>query len=138
MSEITASQVTGDDIVSELIRNADAGLFKLRYTVLVPCIFNVYLHPRDHELIKPIVELLQQEAARALQEHLADLNKPRSKSPLAKRLGLTGEGGIEYKILEKQWIIQFHEDQEERLRPGEIEIFRSWAVRVRRISEPGR
>ena len=123
MSEIVAGQITGDDIISELIRNADAGWFKLRYTILVPCIFNVYLYPRDHELIKPIVELIQQEAARALQEHLDDLNKPRSKNPLAKRLGLGAEQPPEYKILEKKWIIQFHEDQEERLRSGEIEIY---------------
>src|ERR1700734_532613 len=81
MAKSVASQITGDDIISELIRNADAGAFKVRYTVLVPCIFNVYLHPR------------------------------------------AGEPRPEYKILEKQWMIQFHGDQEERLRPGEIEIY---------------
>jgi hypothetical protein len=123
MSEIVASQITGDDIISELIRNADAGWFKVRYTILVPCVFNVYLHPRDHELIKPIVGLIEEEAARALQEHLARLNKPRIALPLVKRLGFTGEPRPEYKILEKQWMIQFHGDQEERLRPGEIEIY---------------
>ena len=123
MSEIVASQITGDDIISELIRNADAGWFKVRFTILVPCIFNVYLHPRDHELIKPIEELIQEEAARALQEHLADLNKARLAHPIAKRFGLAAKPGAEYKILEKEWIIQFHGDQEERLRPGEIEIY---------------
>jgi hypothetical protein len=123
MSEIVASQITGDDIISELIRNADAGLFKVRYTILVPCIFNVCLHPRDHELIKPIVGLIEEEAARALQEHLASLNKRRIAHPLVKRLGFSGEARPEYKILEKQWMIQFHGDQEERLRPGEIEIY---------------
>ena len=80
MTEIVAGQITGDDIISELIRNADAGWFKVRYTILVPCIFNVYLHPRDHELIQPIVDLIQEEAARALQEHLSRLNKPRSRT----------------------------------------------------------
>jgi hypothetical protein len=123
MTEGVAGQITGDDIISELIRNADAGLFKVRYTVLVPCIFNVYLHPRDHDLIKPIVELIEEEAVRALQEHLSGLNKPRTAHPLAKRLGLAGETRPEYKILEKRWMIQFHADHEERLQPGEIEIY---------------
>jgi hypothetical protein len=118
-----ASQITGDDIISELIRNADAGSFKVRYTILVPCIFNVYLHPRDYELIQPIAELIQEEAVRALKEHLSDLNKPRTPRPFGKRLGSVGEPRPEYKILEKQWMIQFHGDQEERLRPGEIEIY---------------
>ncbi len=121
MAESVASQITGDDIISELIRNADAGAFKVRYTILLPCIFNVYLHPRDHELIHPIVDLIREEAVRALQEHLSRLNKPGT--TLAKRFGLAGEPRPEYKILEKQWIIQFHADQEERLRPAEIEIY---------------
>jgi hypothetical protein len=116
-----ANQITGDDIISELIRNADAGWFKVRYTVLVPCIFNVYLQPRDYELIQPVAELIREEAVRALQEHLANLNKPRTARPFGKRSA--GEARPEYKILEKQWVIQFHSDQEERLRPGEIEIY---------------
>jgi hypothetical protein len=118
MAEIVASQITGDDIISELIRNADAGRFKVRYTILVPCIFNVYLHRKDYELIQPIAELIQDEAVRALKEHLSTLNKPRTARPFGKR-----EPRPEYKILEKQWLIQFHGDQEERLRPGEIEIY---------------
>ena len=123
MTKSVASQITGDDIISELIRNADAGWFKVRYTILVPCIFNVYLHPRDYELIQPIAELIREEAVRALKEHLSDLNKPRTPRPFGKRFGSAGEPRPEYKILEKQWVIQFHGDQEERLRPGEIEIY---------------
>ena len=123
MSGSGAGQITGDEIISELIRNADAGWFKVRYTVLVPCIFNVYLHPRDYELIKPIAELIREEAVRALSEHLSDLNKPRAAGPFSRRFGAAGEPRPEYKILEKQWGIQFHGDQEERLRHGEIEIY---------------
>jgi hypothetical protein len=123
MSGSTASQITGDDIISELIRNAEAGRFKLRYTVLVPCIFNVYLHLRDYELIQPIAGMIQGEAMRALQEHLANLNRPPRAPRFSKRFISPGEPRPEYKILEKQWVIEFHGDQEERLRPGEIEIY---------------
>jgi hypothetical protein len=123
MGESVASKITGDDIISELIRNADAGWFKVRYTILVPCIFNVYLHPRDYELIQPIAVLIQEEAVHALKEHLSDLNKPRSARPFVKRIGSAGGPRPEYKILEKQWMVQFHADQEERLRPGEIEVY---------------
>jgi hypothetical protein len=123
MAQTVANQITGDDIISELIRNADAGRFKVRYTILVPCIFNVYLHPRDYELIQPIAELIREEAVRALKERLSDLNKSRTARPFGKRFGSAGEPRPEYKILEKHWVIQFHGDQEERLRPGEIEIY---------------
>ena len=123
MAGSAANQITGDDIISELIRNADAGRFKVRYTILMPCIFNVYLHPRDYELIQPIADLIREEAVRALKEHLSGLNKPRNPRPFGKRFGSAGEPRPEYKILEKQWVVQFHGDQEERLRPGEIEIY---------------
>src|ERR1700761_5602824 len=123
MAGSTANQITGDDIISELIRNADAGWFKVRYTILVPCIFNVYLQPRDYELIQPIADLIRDEAVRALKEHLADLNKPRATRTFGRRVRPVGEPRPEYKILENQWLIQFHSDQEERLRPGEIEIY---------------
>jgi hypothetical protein len=89
----------------------------------VPCIFNVYLHPRDYDLIQPIADLIREEAVRALKEHLLGLNKPRAARPFGKRFGSAGEPRPEYKILEKQWVVQFHGDQEERLRPGEIEIY---------------
>ena len=91
MTQTVANQITGDDIISELIRNADAGRFKVRYTILVPCIFNVYLHPRDYELIQPIAELIREEAVRALKERLSDLNKSRTARPFGKRFGLAGE-----------------------------------------------
>ena len=65
----------------------------------------------------------EEEAVRALKEHLSDLNKPRTARPFGKRFGSAGEPRPEYKILEKQWMVQFHGDQEERLRPGEIEIY---------------
>ena len=123
MAGTAGSQITGDDIISELIRNTDAGCFKVRYTILVPCIFNVYLDPRSYEVIEPIADLIREEAVRALKEHLADLNKPRTAGPFGRRFG-SGAGPLpEYKILEKQWVIQFHGDQEDRLRPGEIEVY---------------
>jgi FHA domain/Protein of unknown function (DUF3662) len=123
MTEGVASRITGDEIISELIRNADAGWFKVRYTILVPCIYNVYLHPRDYELIEPIADLIREEAVHALKEHLSDLNKPRTAGPFGKRFGSAGKPRPEYKILEKQWVVQFHADQEERLRLSEIEIY---------------
>ena len=71
----SARPITGDEIISELIRNVEAGAFKVRYTVLVPCIFNVYLHAEDYDQIRPISEFVRTEAKAALADHLASLNK---------------------------------------------------------------
>ena len=123
MAENAASQITGDDIIAELIRNVDVGVFKVRYTVLVPCRFNVYLHEQDFDLIRPVADVVRREAKQALAEHLASLNKARVQPQFIKRLGLAGGNKPEYRILEKDWVVEFHRSEEERLRPGEIEIY---------------
>jgi hypothetical protein len=124
MAETSAGQITGDDIIAELIRNVDAGLFKVGHTVLLPCRFNVYLHEQDFDLIDPIAQVVRREAKDALKEHLERLNKVRPQLGLVKKLRpASSESRREYKILEKDWSIEFHRGEEERLRPGEIEIY---------------
>ena len=124
MAESPASALTGDDIISELIRNVDVGLFKIGHTVLLPCRFNVYLHDRDFDLIHPIAQVVRREATQALTEHLDRLNKARPQPWLMKKLGLANSSSNpEYKILEQGWSVEFHRGEEDRLRPGEMEIY---------------
>jgi hypothetical protein len=124
MAETSARQITGDDVISELLRNVEVGLFKARYTVLLPCRFNVYLQQRDFGLIAPVADVVRQEAKQALNEYLDRLNKVRRPPKLIRRLGLAEpKMGPKYKILEPDWSIEFHEGEEDRLRPGEIEIY---------------
>ncbi len=124
MAESPANALTGDDIISELIRNVDVGSFKVGQTVLVPCRFNVYLHEQDFELIHPIAQVVRREAKQALTEHLDRLNKPRPQPGFMKTMGLASSPAKrEYKILEKDWSVEFHRGEEDRLRPGEMEVY---------------
>lgn len=124
MAESPASVLTGDDIISELIRNIDVGLFRVGHTVLLPCRFNVYLHEQDFDLIHPIAQVVRREAKQALTEHLDRLNKARPQPGFMKRLGLTNSPSKpEYKILETDWSVEFHRGEEDRLRPGEMEVY---------------
>jgi len=124
MAESPASALTGDDIISELIRNVDVGLFKVGHTVLVPCRFNVYLHEQDFDLIHPVAQVVRREAKQALTEHLQRLNKARPQPRIMKRLGLANSPNpAEYKILEQDWSVEFHRGEEDRLRPGDMEIY---------------
>lgn len=115
--------ITGDDIISELIRNVQAGAFKVRYTTLVPCVFNIYLHPEDYDQIRPIAGFVRNEAKQALDEHLAALNKGSSLPSVGRWLGLSSSRQPEFKALNPDWTIEFHRDDEERLRRGDIEIY---------------
>jgi hypothetical protein len=118
----TGRQLTGDDIISELIRNVESGVFKVRYTALVPCIFNVYLHSSDYEQVRPIEEFVRGEAKAALNDHLTKLNKA-SGPAIARWLGIGGGQQVEFKKLEPDWALEFHPDAEDRLRPGDIEVY---------------
>jgi hypothetical protein len=124
VSETPASQINGDEIISELIHNAQVGQFRLRYTILLPCRFNVYLQQADYELIAPVAEVVRREAKQALSEHLESLNKVRRQPQLIQRLGMGKPGNSpKYKIQEPDWSIDFHRAEDDRLRPGEIEIY---------------
>ena len=69
----TARQLTGDDIIAEILRNAEQGVFKIRYTALLPSIYHVYLHPSDYDTIRPVITALAAEARAALIERLDEL-----------------------------------------------------------------
>ncbi|MDX2151732.1 MAG: FHA domain-containing protein [Bryobacteraceae bacterium] len=114
--------LTGDDIIAEILRNAEASLFKVRYTTLVPSVFNVYLSRRDYDQIAPVASFVAREAKQALRERLESLNSASKPSGIAKKLGLGGQA-IQYKVLGGDFAVEFHADSEDRLGRGEIEIY---------------
>jgi hypothetical protein len=116
-------QITGDDIIAEILRNAEQGVFKIRYTALLPCIYHVYLHPSDYDVVKPVILALTAEARLALMERIDQLNRSAKPSSIARTLGFDSGKHIEYKILDPDWTIEFHPDAEDRLGRGEIEIY---------------
>jgi hypothetical protein len=116
-------QITGDDIIAEILRNAEHGVFKIRYTVLLPSIYHVYLHPSDFDTIKPVILALTAETRLALIERIDQLNRSAKPSTIARTLGFDSGKHIEYKILDPDWTIEFHPDAEDRLGRGDIEIY---------------
>ena len=41
------ARISGQTIINELIRNMELGRLEMGYSILVPCVFSVYLHPDD-------------------------------------------------------------------------------------------
>ncbi len=96
MGDLSARQITGDDVISELLRNVEVGLFKVRYTVLLPCRFNVYLQQRDFGFIAPVADVVRREAKQALDEYLSRLNTVRRAAQACPATGpVRAEGGTE-------------------------------------------
>lgn len=76
----SGKSVTGEEIIEQLLANLDASQEPLRYSVLFPGVFDVYLHTQDYERLSGIFANIKAEAARALEERLTALASPTSKS----------------------------------------------------------
>ena len=116
-----ADRISGGDILSEIQRNLEEGMFQIRYSTLVPSVFRVYLHQEDYDPLRAAIPYLTAEIKRALQDHLARLNGGKTHA-LLKRFGGTKGPGMEYKILGGDWTVEFLPDVEGTLERSEIEV----------------
>jgi len=111
-------KITGKLIVEQLVRNMELGRFEMAYSVLVPCIFSLYLHPDDYTRLTGVFDLIREDARRALTARLEQLN--------AKPLGLAvirgGKDRKPYKIACKDWTFEFFPDSEGAVPSGDVEI----------------
>ena len=108
-------RLSGNVIVSELIRNMELGQFEMAYTVLLPCIFTVYLNPEDFATLSGVLHLLREDARRALRARVAECNQKPAGVNLRKR----GEVK-EYRIACREWELEFLPESE--IPPGDVEI----------------
>ena len=60
------ARLTGQTIIDQLIRNMDIGHFEMGYSILLPCIFSIYLHPEDFTRLASVFDLIREDAKRAL------------------------------------------------------------------------
>jgi len=108
-------RINGQIIIDQLVRNMELGQFEMGYSVLVPCIFSIYLHPDDYTRLTSIQDLIREDAGRALAARLAEWN---SKPPLFKR----GKKQKLYRIARHDWWLEFFADSEDVVPAGDVEI----------------
>ena len=109
-------RVSGQIIVNELIRNMELGQLEMQYSILLPCMFSVYLHPDDYTRLRPVQDLIKEDARRALNARMAEWNG---------RGGLwSGRSGTRktYRIAQSDWWIELFADLENAVPPGDVEI----------------
>lgn len=120
-------KLSGQTIIGELLRNMDLGRFELAYSVLLPCVFRVYLHPEDHARLQGVMDLIVEDASRALRSRVAELNRRSSNGVLRRSNKLQKE----FKIACRDWIIDLVPDAE--VPAGNVEIHSDLAE----IAQPG-
>ena len=109
------ARINGQIIIDQLTRNMELGQFEMGYSVLVPCIFSIYLHPDDYARLANIQDLIKEDARRALAACLTQWN---AKPPLFKR----GKKNKLYRIARNDWWIEFFADSEDVVPAGDVEI----------------
>lgn len=114
-------KISGQAIISELLRNMELGRFEMSYSVLLPCVFTLYLHPEDFARLGGVFDLIADDARRALSARVAQLNSPPS---LLSAMGVKrpGRQHKQFKIACKDWIVEFLPDTEGTVPPGDVEI----------------
>ncbi|MCU1326378.1 MAG: Forkhead-associated protein [Bryobacterales bacterium] len=126
MAARAAGRLQGDDLVIEVLRNMEEGLFRIRRKILVPAIYRIYLQPDDYAQFRDVEAFVRTEIRAALDEKLGQWNG--SKIRLAKVLlekigaGESTEAG-EYVRVADDWTVEIYPDLDGKLTPGEIEIY---------------
>ena len=114
----TATPATAREIILEIVRNMREGLEPLHYSTLAPAIYHVYLHPDDLDRLRGILPRIMDEAKRALDEEMGNLNR----ASLAEKLKLAKRDGPKITPPEGGWQIQIVENHDDDAAPGDIMI----------------
>ena len=120
----TTSAATGREIILELVRNMREGLEPLHYSTLAPAIYRVYLHPDDFARLRAIAPRIAEEAKRALDEQVAELNR----TSFLGRIGGARKGPPKVTPPEGGWQVELHENTDDEVQPGDIVIHSELAL----------
>jgi len=113
---VSDQKLSGDIIIGQLLRNMDLGKFEMTYSVLLPCVFTVYLNPRDHATLCGVFDLILDDARKALRARVTEMNSKPTGFSLSRR----NKTAKEYKISCRDWDIEFLPDGE--VPVGDVEI----------------
>ncbi len=114
--KISEQKLSGNVIIGELLRNLELGKFEMTYSVLLPCVFTIYLCPEDYAALSGVVGLITEDARKALQARVAEWNA----KPTGFSLGRKPKSAKEHKIACRDWDLEFLPDGE--VPRGDVEI----------------
>jgi len=93
----------------------ELGRLELGYSILLPCLFSVYIHPDDYDRLIGVQDIIKEDARRALTARMAEWNK---KGVIFRR----GAARKEYRIAQNTWWIELFRDGDNAVPPGDVEI----------------
>ncbi len=108
------------DLIEAVIENMRRNLEPLRYSILAPSRYLVYLHPTEYARLESIIPVLQDETMRALAEELDALNRRSVIRRYADRLKGRQQPSVERAAAE--WHVEFLADPDGEVAEGAILI----------------
>ena len=124
----TANPATAREVILEIVRNMKEGLEPLHYSTLPPAIYHVYLHPGDMDRLRGILPRIVDEAKRALDAEVEQINRGSLASSLAERLKLSRRGDPKISAPDGGWQIRILENTEEEIAQGDVVIYSELAL----------
>lgn len=112
--ETPQTRISGQTIIDELVRNMESGRLEMGFSILLPCIFSVYLHPDDYARLAGVQDIVKEDARRALSARMAEWNGEKALFRRGARK--------QYKIAQNDFWIEFFADGEGSVPPGDVEI----------------
>jgi len=126
---VAEGKITGQIIIDQLIRNMELGKFEMGYSTLLPCIFSLYLHPDDYTRLAGVIDLIKEDARRALAARVEQLNA----RPLGLGVIRSNKDRKPHKTACKDWSFEFFPDSEGVVPLGDVEIHSE----LNEIPQPG-
>ena len=121
-TKFSPNRLSGQTIIDEIIRNMELGRLEMGYSILLPCIFSVYLHPDDYARIAGVQEIIRDDARRVLSARMAEWNRGGSLLKRGARGALGAKGKKDFRIAQSDWWIEFFADTEGAVPQGDVEI----------------
>lgn len=132
------AKITGEEIIDAMLGNLREGLEPLRYSVIAPGVYHVYLHEQDYGRLQGIFPRIQQEARQALTEELQALEQAERGTGLTARVQSKLKGRLpkwmqealpgaearkrDYQAPAEGWQIAFHQESDGQLQPGDVAV----------------
>ena len=108
------------DLIDAVIENMRRNLEPLRYSILAPSRYLVYLHPAEYARLESIIPVLQDETVRALAEELDALNRRSVIRRYTDRIKSRQQPSVERAAAE--WHVEFLADPDGEVPEGAILI----------------
>jgi pSer/pThr/pTyr-binding forkhead associated (FHA) protein len=106
------------DVIDAVLENMRKNLEQLKYSILAPSRYLIYLHPAEYARLEGIIAILQEQTIRALSEEVAARNKQSILRQCTQRI--LGERKLCVENPRGEWSIEFLPDPDGDIAEGDI------------------